>query len=88
MSKAAAKNKTTTSEGTQPLGYFGSTLLDIGWRLAAMVIGLLLLGDWLDERYKAKPVFILVALLLIIVGFVAIVRRAVNSLPAEYGGKN
>ncbi len=88
MKKAAATNPTTTSDGIKPLGYFGSALFDIGWQLAVTVLGFLFLGNYLDKRLDTRPVFTLIAFALVIVSFALIVRRVVQKLPTEFGGKH
>lgn len=85
MKKAAAKP--TTGEKPNAIGTFGITLIDIGWRLAAIVIGSIWLGQYLDNRFNAKPIFSLLSVVLIAFGFYIIVSRSVKQLPKEFGGK-
>lgn len=68
------------------LGKFGGALFDIGWQLAITVIGFLLLGKWLDNKFQSEPLFILIGLGLIIVSFVLILRRTLKQLPKSQGG--
>jgi hypothetical protein len=68
------------------LGKFGTALFDIGWKLAAVVIGFLLLGKWLDEKFNTYPLFILLSLGLIVVCFALILRSTLKHIPRSLGG--
>lgn len=89
MKQAADRKQPTTREpidAVNSVSKLGYALFDIGWRLAVVVIGGLWLGAWADRHFGTKPVFILIAFVLIIASFVLIVRRVLQSLPKEYGG--
>jgi len=68
------------------MGKFGGTLLDIGWRLAITVVGFLLLGKWLDNKFNTKPLFVIIGFLLIIASFALIVRQMLQKIPKSQGG--
>lgn len=68
------------------MGKFGGSLFDIGWRLAICVIGFLLLGRWLDNKFGTEPLFILIGLVLIVASFVLILRSALRQIPKSQGG--
>lgn len=68
------------------LGKFGGLLFDIGWQLAIVVFGFLLLGRWLDNKLGTDPLFVLIGLILIIISFVLILRRILKTLPRSQGG--
>lgn len=70
----------------QAVGLVGSSLLDIGWRLLAVVLLFLLGGRWLDEKYGTDPLFVLVGLVLIVASFVLIVRAVLKNIPKSQGG--
>ncbi len=92
MKKAAATKKTTTPPASDQkneldgLGYFGVSLLDIGWRLLFVVLFFLLGGRELDKYFGTDPWFGVIGFLLIIASFVLIVRRTLRRIPKEYGG--
>ena len=85
MGKAAAK-ETTTKDAVGAAGLFGGALLDIGWRLAVVVVGGLWLGTTVDRKLDIAPWGVLSSFLIIIASFVLIVRRILQRIPKEYGG--
>ena len=68
------------------LGKFGVALFDIGWKLAAVVISFLLLGNWLDKKFGTDPLFILISLVMIVAAFTLILRDTLKQIPRSQGG--
>lgn len=80
------QKKAKKTNELEALGVVGGALLDIGWKLLAVVLIFLLGGQWLDKKFNSDPLFALVGLALIVVSFVLIVRKTLINIPKSQGG--
>ncbi len=65
-----------------------SVLIGVGWRLAVPMVGLTLLGVWLDGRFGTRPWLALVGLGLgIVIGYYAVYRLLLPIMKEAQKGK-
>lgn len=89
MKQAADKRVPTTQKNVNEvasLGQFGSSLFDIGWRLAVAVVVFLWGGSVLDKKLGTEPWLTIVGFFLVIFSFVLIVRQILHNIPRKFGG--
>lgn len=86
-SLAASKAKTQTAAAEAKM-LFLTTSLDMGWRLAVMVLLPVAIGSWADTKFKTSPLWVLVSLGVALVGSIGIIRttiQQVNNIQAAKG---
>ncbi len=89
MKQAADKRVPTTGRDVNEvasIGQFGSSLFDIGWRLAIVVVVFLWGGNALDKKLGTTPWLTATGFLLVIISFVLIVRQILQNIPRKFGG--
>jgi hypothetical protein len=95
MNKAADTKPTTSSEKVEPakaqptkepFAVFSSALLDIGWKLGAMIILPLWIVSATHKEWFNKPAFGLLAMVWIAASFSAIVYSVLRTIPKSLGG--
>ena len=95
MSRAAAKDKTTTEDVIlerlsvlDPKKQFISSAMNMGWQLAGAVLIPVLIGTKLDGHFHTTPSYTLTALVLASAGVVAIVSNTIKTLPTYVSKKS
>src|SRR5689334_2643237 len=59
---------------------FVSSAMDMGWRLALSVLVPVIIGSWLDGRYKTSPSWVLVGLFVAVGLAVMVVTKTISGL--------
>ncbi|MEK7602713.1 MAG: AtpZ/AtpI family protein [Patescibacteria group bacterium] len=66
---------------------FVASAIDMGWRLALVVIIPVIIGTWLDNKFKSEPSYTLAALMIATGGVVWVVAVTIKQVQTKRGKK-